>query len=1123
MAIILFRICPGLLALLCFFPDTIFAQAAVRCSAPIGEILSVQGSVELKSPSENSWHRVAIRERICPGDAVRVGLHSRAMISFLSSGRNMRLDEQTTLLMDESGSGSGLINILKGAIFVSARKIARAAFGKPGELDIKTPFVDGKVTGTEFFVRVETDCTLVTVLEGNLELKNELGRLLVAANQSAVARLDQAPQIRIVVKPRDAVQWAMYYQPVLEPQTEASPPNLAKALQESFEAFRSSDLNKAFELLDQTSETDRNADYYIQRAGLLLAAGQLDQARSCIDRAFSLSPGNGQAFALSTVIAVALNDREQALLNGRKAVEQSPGSAAALIALSYGLQANFKLKEALNALLEAVKKQPNDAEAWARLAELQLSLGSVNKALDAAQKAISTRPDLSRAHSMLGFVYLAQTKTSKAMAAFEKAISLESESPLARLGFGLARIREGDLAEGRQEIEIASVLAPNDAIIRSYLGKAYYEEKRNALAATQLILAKELDPRDPTPFFYDAIRKQTVNRPIEALNDLQKSIELNNNRAVYRSRLLMDEDLASRSASLGRIYRDLGFEQLALVQGWNSLNLDPANYSAHRFLADSYSALPRHEIARVSELLQSQLRQPINMTPLQPQLTENDLFILSGAGPSEMAFNEFNPLFARNRLALQANAIGGANGTFGNDAVVSGVQGRLSFSAGQYHYQTDGFRENADQEQNIYNAYVQASLSDKTSIQAEFRSADIWKGDLALRFDPTNYSASQRNKDSRNTYRFGLHQTFTPSSDAIASVIVQHSDLETIENYAPFGDIVLQNTANSLITEMQYLYRSSSFSVLSGAGHFRADVNKVQDIFGAVFNDKPDQYHTNAYTYFSIPYPKNITLTAGTSVDFYKDDNLDRQQINPKLGLTWKPRPKTTIRAAAFRTLKRSLVASQTIEPTQIAGFNQFYDDEDGADTRRFGVAVDHAFTTNLFAGGEISKRDLRLTRFNPLNASPIRFKWNEHIDRVYLYWAPHQWIAVTAEYQYERFERPSPATVIILNSETKLETHRVPVSLGLYHPSGLSAWLRATYIDQCGEFVDSQAQNVRGQDDFGVLDGAISYRLPQRHGMVTFGAKNIFNKSFLFQDVDVRNASLYPARMIYSRLTLAF
>jgi hypothetical protein len=74
---------------------------------------------------------------------------------------------------------------------------------------------------------------------------------------------------------------------------------------------------------------------------------------------------------------------------------------------------------------------------------------------------------------------------------------------------------------------------------------------------------------------------------------MQKAIELNDNRGVYRSRLLLDQDLAARSAALGRIYNDLGFQQIGLLEGWKSLNADPSNYSAHRLLADSYSVLPR--------------------------------------------------------------------------------------------------------------------------------------------------------------------------------------------------------------------------------------------------------------------------------------------------------------------------------------------------------------------------------------------------------------------------------------------------------------------------------------------------------------------------------------------------
>src|SRR6185436_12116764 len=98
---------------------------------------------------------------------------------------------------------------------------------------------------------------------------------------------------------------------------------------------------------------------------------------------------------------------------------------------------------------------------------------------------------------------------------------------LAHLGLGLAAIKDGKLAEGRSELEIAVALDPQNALLRSYLGKAYSDELRDALAGVQLERAKQLDPRDPTAWFYNAIRLQVLNRPGEALEELQESIQRN--------------------------------------------------------------------------------------------------------------------------------------------------------------------------------------------------------------------------------------------------------------------------------------------------------------------------------------------------------------------------------------------------------------------------------------------------------------------------------------------------------------------------------------------------------------------------------------------------------------------
>src|SRR5690606_9316206 len=156
---------------------------------------------------------------------------------------------------------------------------------------------------------------------------------------------------------------------------------------------------------------------------------------------------------------------------------------------------------------------------------------------------------------------------------------------------------------------------------------------------------------------------QTQNRPVEALQDIQKSIELNDNRAVYRSRLLLDQDQAGRGSSLARIYDNLGFDKRAIMETAKSLSHDPSNHSAHRFLSDTHANTPRHEVARVSELLQAQLLQPINVNPVQPHLAVADLNIITNTGPTSLGFNEFSPLVERNRIQLAASGIVGSNRT----------------------------------------------------------------------------------------------------------------------------------------------------------------------------------------------------------------------------------------------------------------------------------------------------------------------------------------------------------------------------------------------------------------------------------------------------------------------------
>ena len=162
---------------------------------------------------------------------------------------------------------------------------------------------------------------------------------------------------------------------------------------------------------------------------------------------------------------------------------------------------------------------------------------------------------------------------------------------------------------------------------------------------------------------------------------MQKAIELNDNRAVYRS-VCCSIPIWPLVAPAKREFTVISVPAAGVGRkAGNQSTPIRRTIPAHRFLADSYSSLPRHEIARVSELLQSQLLQPLNMTPIQPHLAESNLFLISAGGPAALSFNEFNPLFTRNRFALQASGVFGSNYTLVMKSQPSPVFGTISPTA----------------------------------------------------------------------------------------------------------------------------------------------------------------------------------------------------------------------------------------------------------------------------------------------------------------------------------------------------------------------------------------------------------------------------------------------------------
>jgi tetratricopeptide (TPR) repeat protein len=1107
---------------------------------------------------------------------VVVTKRGRATVRFQSDGTVLRVGPDTRVQIGESAKERD-IQVFFGRMWAHVVRWKE----RP------TRFLSGgtiaAMRGTELGLSVEGDETQLSVLEGRVLAENDSGSLMIAGGQVAVARKGSAPVLRAQVRPRDAVVWALYYLPVIYPKAGelGEGQGWQGKARESTEAYLKGDLKRAIDSLEGVPVQDvREPRFFTYRASLLLAAGSVEEAGKDLERALQLASGDAQALALQAVIAIVNNENDKALDAAQRAVAADPQSATAQIALSYARQARFDLEGARGSLDTAVRLKPDDALAWARLAEIRSSFGELDGALAAARKAIELEPNLARTQTVLGYAYLTQVNTRQAREAFQKAVELDQADPLPRLGLGLTRIRDGELQEGSKEIEVAVSLDPGQSLLRSYLGKAYFEAKRTPLVEREYDLAKESDPKDPTPWLYDAIAKQTSNRPVEALSSFQEAIELNDNRAVYRSRLLLDSDLAARSASLGRIYTDLGFQDLGLVEGWNSVNTDPSNYSSHRLLADSYAALPRHEIARVSELFQSQMLQPLNTTPIQPSLGESNLFLISSQGPGAVGFNEFNPLFNRNQVNAQGSFLfaGGSCGldktlvlcpaslgdTLAGEGIVSGIYDKASFSAGYSGFKTDGFRQNSTQDDKIANAFAQVEVSPSTSLQAEVRHRKLSHGDLALNFLADDFSESKAETIDGTNERIGLRHDFGPGVTFLASYMHSTKDIGDSDEVPDFLNFGLDRNEKANSLEGQFLFRSPSFKVVGGAGYF--DIGAAEKLTAEIFlpdftitnieTSDTTVKHTNMYAYSYVPLPSNLTLTLGVSGDLFDETGTatsntliagfppgepaptpaavlgKKNKANPKAGITWTSKSGTTLRAAWFETLKRTLVTDQTLEPTQVAGFNQFFDDLSATRSRVYGAAIDQKFGRKAFGGGEYSERVLTIPQtlidINPdtgeiISVSVKERDGHEHLARAYLFAAPHPWLTFGAEYQYENLRRAPELSL----SFQRVETHRVPLSARFFHPSGLSAFVGVTYLKQKGEF---KTVNEAGQDEyiprdknFWVVDAGLRYRLPKRYGFLVAGVNNLTDERSTYQATDPRNLAIRPGRVIYGRVVVAF
>ena len=1076
------------------------------------------------------------------GNAVHTLEDSMAVVWFRNNDCSCKLGESSYLRIGPTpADASPLLRLVQGALYFFSRERTR-------EAQIWTPHATGAPRGTEFVVTVQADRTILAVLNGTATLANNFGTTNLQSGEMGVA-VDGSPPIRLRLEATNIVQWWLYYPGVLDPDELGLSTAEKEAWAPSLNAYGRGDLTGALLTVPAypaptTPQTDALRTYL---ASLYLAAGQVQKTESLLE---PVSPQSSTAAALRWVMAAV-----------QLKLEKEPGvagSASEWLGLSYYYQARNepqRLGKALWAATNAVAKSPGFAFAWERVAELEFGFGHTARAEAALAKSLELASANAQAHALRGFLFSAQNRLGSAGQAFERSIELDSSLGNAWLGRGLVKIRTGHGEEGRMDLQTGVVLEPNRSLLRSYLAKAYADVGSEQKAEQELRRAIDLDSKDPTPWLYSALLKQQENRINKAVEDLETSEILNQNRQIYRSQLLLDSDRAVQGANLARIYADAGMTEPSVWEAGKSVNSDYANASAHLFLADSFDAIRdprritlRYERPWLNELLMANLLAPVGAGSLSQNVSQQ----------------EYSKLFERDGPRLNGSVSYLSNGELDSSLSQFGTFGNTSYALDFLYLSQDGYRANEDFRYTSLDARLKHQLSDQDTIYLQVEGYDYDAGDVFQRYNQASYSPHRRvTEDLGPTTLLGYRRDWSPESHSLLLAGYLTYEMKLTEPDQPsfiqfatrsnpvYEPIIIDSDYHSryrlFISELQQIWQRSPFTTIFGAA-CQAGTMHVQNnltlyprdtgLFqapGMSTDVTPDFLRLSAYVYENFQLLENLVLSAGVSCDYQsipantyfppvsgKTEHVS--QLSPKIGLTWNPDAQTTLRASYTRSLGGfSVDQNYRLEPTQIAGFNQaFYhlipeliSGPTGSpkyDT--LGAGFDHRFPTRTYVGA--TAEYLKANEFEGNGAllqqvpngigstlfhRDLTFHETDFLGTVHQLLSQQWALGTTFRWSRVRFEAPV--------HENPRETDREEGTLeelSLYalwnHPSGLFAKGQAVWYHQESHGLGYLFEG----DNFWQANVYFGYRFLRRRAEVQLALLNLTDQNYHLNPLN-----LYP------------
>jgi Tfp pilus assembly protein PilF len=975
--------------------------------------------------------------------------------------------------------------------------------------------------------------------QGRLGEADSIAEQALARNPANPGALTLAGWVRLQKRqPEEALK---FFQRV-------SKPGAAALVGAALARYQTGDPVRAYDLMATAHQQNPRHPVVTAMTGYFaMLLGKAEEARQLFRTAAASSSPVAQLLAQCYLAQMDLvqNRKNEAKSQADRALSLMPASPLALLTRALVDIADFQLPAAQRRLEKALESDPHFVDAALYLGKIYLGGNYFIRARRVADQALKQAPNDARVLSLAGFVNIAFRNYKKAQELFDKAVLVSPQLGEAHLGLGFCHFRFGDMDKGLAAMLTATLLDPRLAAYQSELGKAFYQVRSFDKALATWDYASKLDPRDPTPHFYKGIALTDLNRPGEAVESINDSIALNNNRAVFRSRLLLDKDQSTRNYNLARAYSQLGLGEWATSKATTAVQLDPLNATPHLFLARAYEASnQRIEAANAEDRLYRVLS-PANQTTFR-YILENDYTSM------------FEMPYARATVQAGLGAWQerkGINEDF--VAAYGGLPGAAAFGRGDYNDDL-GFRgKNGDLQ--TWNA--EGVFKGEPTVQGNLTGYVQYNNQQYGDYGPLNDYFYKNQKDWRENDRSQVYELsylhhFTPNLGILAFYSFHRFDDHRFFNqldYASRPDNILGRTnyfgefANyNHNLQLQGQAILGKHTLLGGYDYFTGPISYYQRVVQNLlfpldtgvfvlplgtfyqFNGPADR----TYSLYLLDYWRVtpwILMEMGLFRDVSRNaSSADPRTINnylwsPRLGFNIQIGPKHILRFGLMRYLDTHQGITPLLIPTQVAGVPWVEDVIPGAEVRQLGASWEaqwdkKTFTVLRFAATRASTP--RYFTAIPEDAEPYNYigwkTWRRYEGDLYLNRILANWLGLRMGFIGKRVF-PDQSFVASDNLEAYTELNWL-AGLSFLTPQGWQGGFtnRVVY----------QYVRQRSTELFDIFNLRFGKELANKRGLITFEVQNLFNRHFYYRlepSYYTYTPDFYPARRFIGKVQLWF